>query len=103
VFSEVSLSDGLQKAIKRGRIPKDVVRRLRAWIEAVGLLGLREVRCRPGYHDEPLRGVRKGQRSIRLGRKWRAIYTERFVNKSDGQKMIRMELITVEEVTPHDY
>ena len=37
-----------------------------AWIEDVGHRGLSEVRKLPGYHDEPLHGVRKGQRSIRL-------------------------------------
>ncbi len=37
-------------------------------------IGLSEVRKVPGYHDEPLKGQRKGQRSIRLSRSYRAIY-----------------------------
>ncbi len=44
------------------------------WISAVRLNGLENVRLIKGYHDEPLRGRRKGQRSIRLSRSYRAIY-----------------------------
>ena len=49
----------------------------------------------PGYHDEPLRGDREGQRSIRLSRGYRAIYTV-----DDGGVP---EVVTVEEVSKHDY
>jgi proteic killer suppression protein len=52
------------------------------------------VRKAPGYHDEPLLGDRKGQRSIRLNKQWRAIY------RILAQKI---EFILIEEVTPHDY
>lgn len=38
--------------------------------------GLREVRKRPGFHDEPLKGLRKGQRSVRLNQAYRLIYRE---------------------------
>lgn len=48
----------------------------------------------PGYHDEPLKGARVGQRSIRLNRAYRAIY----VIKNDG-----IEFGSVEEVNKHDY
>jgi proteic killer suppression protein len=48
-----------------------------------------------GFHDEPLKGKRRGQRSIRLSRQWRAIYEIR----TDG----RTQFISVEEVTPHAY
>ena len=58
-------------------------------------VGIREIRKRKGYHDEPLKGKRKGQRSIRLSRAWRAIYIE----EKDGI----INLIIVEEVTHHDY
>jgi plasmid maintenance system killer protein len=56
--------------------------------------GLEEVRRAPGYHDEPLKGDRAGQRSIRLSRSYRAIYE------------IKREIVTfasVEEVSTHDY
>jgi proteic killer suppression protein len=56
---------------------------------------LEEIRKIPGYHDEPLKWDRKGQRSIRLSRLWRAIY----VIARDGT----VEFVSVEEVTPHKY
>lgn len=49
----------------------------------------------PGYHDEPLKGDRMGQRSIRLNKAYRAIYMER-----PNQEII---IISVMEVNKHDY
>lgn len=48
--------------------------KLADWALAVETYGLEEVRKVPGYHDEPLKGKRAGQRSIRLSRAYRAIY-----------------------------
>ena len=48
----------------------------------------------PGYHDEPLKGRRAGQRSIRLSRAYRAIYEI----KEDTAKFV-----SVEEVSKHEY
>lgn len=45
-----------------------------AWVQSVELVGLEEVRKVAGFHDEALKGNRKGQRSIRLNRAYRAIY-----------------------------
>ena len=56
---------------------------------------LEEARKIPGFHDEPLSGRRRGQRSIRLSRSYRAIYEIR----DDGTS----ELVSVEEVSKHDY
>ena len=39
-------------------------------------LGVQTVRLRSGYHDEPLKGRRKDQRSIRLNQAYRLIYRE---------------------------
>ena len=66
-----------------------------AWVRSVENFGIREVRKVPGYHDEPLMGQRKGQRSIRLSRAYRAIYTKH----SEGE----VEIILVEEVNKHEY
>jgi len=77
------------------KLPKQVVSKLAAWIDAVKHDGLSEVRKIPGYHDEPLKGNRKGQRSIRLSISYRAIY----IISSSGQ----MELIEIIEVNKHDY
>lgn len=70
-------------------------RQLLAWVTAVQVDGLPETRRIPGYHDEPLRGRRQGQRSIRLTRKWRAIY-----ETTQAQEVM---LVAVQEVTAHDY
>lgn len=77
------------------KLPKHIVIKLTAWIDAVGHDGLNEVRKIPGYHDEPLHGDRKGQRSIRLSKSYRAIYV---IDKS-GQ----MEIVEIIEVNKHDY
>lgn len=66
-----------------------------AWIESVEADGLEATRRVPGFHDEPLKGKQRGQRSIRLSRQWRAIYEIR----TDGGA----ELVSAEEVTPHEY
>ena len=77
------------------KVPFYIVIKLQAWIDSVGLSGLREVRKLPGYHDEPLHGARGGQRSIRLNRAYRAIY----IIDKDGA----VEIIKVLEVNKHDY
>ncbi len=53
------------------------------------------VRKVPGFHDEPLRGKRQGQRSIRLNKAYRAIY----VVDSSGNTHIAEIL----EVNKHEY
>lgn len=49
----------------------------------------------PGYHDEPLKGNRTGQRSIRLSKAYRAIY---IIDNDDN-----IEIVKVLEVNKHDY
>jgi proteic killer suppression protein len=61
------------------------------WVDDVEERGIAEVRKVPGYHDEPLKGERSGERSIRLNRSWRAIY------------VVRGDEILVKEVTHHVY
>lgn len=66
----------LVKKVEEGlsSFPRHIVLKLAGWIDAVGRTGLSEVRKVSGYHDEPLKGDRKGQRSIRLSKHYRAIY-----------------------------
>lgn len=75
--------------------PKYLQEKFSAWVIAVKYAGLEETRKRPGWHDEPLVGNRKGQRSIRLNKQWRAIY----IIKDNGT----IEFVEVTEVMPHDY
>ena len=77
------------------KIPTYIVIKLFEWIEAVSHDGLFDVRKISGFHDEPLKGNRKGQRSIRLSKAYRAIYE---MGKSD-----QMEIVEVIEVHKHDY
>jgi len=50
---------------------------------------------RAGFHDEPLKGDRKKQRSIRLNKAYRAFY----ITDEDG----KIHFIEVIEVNKHDY
>jgi len=77
------------------RTPIYIQEKFRAWLEAVNKSGLMETRKRPGWHDEPLQGNRRGQRSIRLNKQWRAIY----VIKENGA----IEFVEIMEITPHEY
>lgn len=76
-------------------LPLHILNKFRGWIKFVELYGIREARMIKSYHDEPLEGNRKGQRSIRLNRAYRAIYIE-LVDKE-------IEIIEVIEVHKHDY
>ncbi len=77
------------------RVPERIALKFFAWVTSVKLAGIREVRRSPGFHDEPLKGDRRGQRSVRLNNAYRAIYIQR----SDGL----IELIEVIEVNKHEY
>jgi proteic killer suppression protein len=76
-------------------IPNHIIRNLQRWAFQVEMLGIKEVRTIPGYHDEPLKGKRKGQRSIRLSKAYRAIYIE--------SKYGDINLIEVMEISKHEY
>jgi proteic killer suppression protein len=89
----VVLSRHAQKDLTR--VPRHIVLNLRTWVESVEADGLEEVRKIPGYHDEPLKGTRAGQRSIRLSKAYRAIYV--VVSSAE------VELVRVEEVSKHEY
>jgi proteic killer suppression protein len=56
-------------------------------------VGIWESRKIPGYHDEPLRGDRQGQRSVRLNRAYRVFYIE-----ADN----KIEILVI-EVNKHEY
>lgn len=76
------------------KVPRHIVNNLMIWVMAVEQDGLEGVRKLRGYHDEPLKGDRIGQRSIRLSRAYRAIYEI----KGDTAAFV-----SVEEVSKHRY
>jgi proteic killer suppression protein len=92
VIRIVTVAEKVQKNLHK--VPVPIKKKLFTWVAAVEERGLIEVRKIPGFHDEPLKGDRQGQRSIRLNKQWRAIY-----------RMIyqKIEFVLIEEVTPHDY
>jgi proteic killer suppression protein len=89
----VVLTKSAEKEVQK--LPRNIQEALLAWIDQVQTQGLQETRKIPGYHDEPLKGDRKGQRSVRLNRAYRAIYTQ----DADG----KVQLVTVIEVNKHKY
>lgn len=89
---DVRLSVKASKGLKK--VPLYIALKLQSWIDAVGHKGLSEVRKIPGYHDEPLKGNRKGQRSIRLNIAYRAIYV---VSKD------AISFVEIQEVSKHEY
>lgn len=93
MITEVELSRQAKKQLKK--VPNHIVRKFVQWSKDVMLQGLEEVRKIPGYHDEPLLGKRKGERSIRLSKAYRAIY----ILKKDGS----VEFVYIEEVNKHEY
>lgn len=56
---------------------------------------LKDLKKVPGYHEEPLKGKRKRQRSIRLNIAYRAIYTE--------SKKGVINFVEIQEINKHDY
>ena len=76
------------------KVPRHILDNLMIWVAAVEHDGLEEVRKVPGYHDEPLKGDRAGQRSIRLSRAYRAIYE---IHEDTAK------CVSIEEVSKHDY
>lgn len=90
--SKVFITDRAEKQLKK--IPLYLRIKFVAWINSVEEIGIDETRKIPGFHDEPLKGRRLGQRSIRLNRAYRAFYIE------EGSLVT---LIKVIEVNKHDY
>ncbi len=75
------------------RVPESIRVKAIVWIGLVENFGLREVRKRPGFHDEPLSGKRAGERSIRFNQAYRLLYKE-------VRGVIEILLL---EVNKHDY
>ena len=92
---KLSISKKIEKRLRKlpTVIREKIVYIGRILVESVGIR--ENQKKEKGYHDEPLKGKRKGQRSIRLNRSWRAIYRE--------EKDRTINLIIVEEVHKHDY
>lgn len=92
MIRKVVVSRAADKQLKG--LPKHIATKFLAWVDDVEDRGLEEARKVPGRHDEPLKGARAGQRSIRLNDSYRAIYV---IRKDE------VEFVSVEEITNHKY
>ncbi len=92
MIKHVEFSRDAEKDLKK--LPEHIVKKLLLWVNLVSKLGLENARKTPSFHDEPLRGKRKGQRSIRLNKAYRAIYV---IRKEE------IEFVLIEEVNKHEY
>jgi proteic killer suppression protein len=77
------------------KLPRHIQEAVVVWASSVEEAGIAKVRKLPGYHDEPLRGNRIGQRSVRLNKAYRLFYSESFNS--------RIITLTVLEINHHDY
>lgn len=92
MITDVLISSKAQKDLKK--IPHNIQAKFYTWVLLLEEHGMKEARKIKGYNDEALKGNRKGQRSIRLNKAYRAIYKE--TDKG-------LELIEVLEVNKHEY
>ncbi len=90
---KVEFSKFAEKQIER--LPESIVNGVETWKYLVEYKGLPEVRKTKAYHDEPLKGRRDGQRSVRLNRAYRLFYEENEQNE--------IIVVGVKEVNKHDY
>lgn len=90
-MNQVILHRKAEKQLKK--VPAYIKINFQIWVQDVESNGITSTRTVPGYHDEPLKGQRSGQRSIRLSKAYRAIYIEH-----DGNIIIE-----VIEVNKHEY
>ena len=70
-----------------------MLKRYEKWKDIVTISGPEGLRLIKGFHDESLRGERKGHRSSRLGLHYRLIY------RIENKKLF----VQVLDITPHDY
>ena len=75
------------------KLPLPIVKKYELWKNIVFRHGPEKLKEFPGFHDEKLKGERKGQRSSRLSDQYRVIYTVE----------IYIVTVLVMEITPHRY
>jgi mRNA-degrading endonuclease RelE of RelBE toxin-antitoxin system len=75
------------------KLPLNVVKKYELWKNIIFRHGPEKLKEFPGFHDEKLKGERKGQRSSRLSDQYRVIY------------IAERDIVTVFvlEITPHNY
>lgn len=92
MIKNVIISRRAEKDLRK--LPRHILDKVEVWAKKIQQFGLEKVKTIPGYHDEPLQGKRLGQRSIRLNRSYRLIYS---IDKNE------IQALTVLEVNNHEY
>lgn len=59
MITDVEISKNAEKQLRK--VPKFIALKLAQWVQAVNIQGVEDIRKIPGYHDEILKGDRKGQ------------------------------------------
>ncbi len=75
------------------KLPDEILRRYEKWKDIVEMSGPQGLRLIRGFHDESLRGDRKGHRSSRPSDQYRVIY------RIERKKLFMMVI----DITAHDY
>lgn len=70
---QISLTKQAERDLRRVPFYIYIAEKFHLWADLVEYEGLQAARQIRSFHDEPLRGQRKDQRSIRLNRAYRAI------------------------------
>ena len=91
VRTKVSKSKTFEKQL--AKVPDFIQKKVIFWVFLVETSGIAQAMKSPGFHDEPLKGERKGQRSVRMNKAYRLIYQV-------IQDRVHIELL---EVHKHDY
>ena len=91
VRTRFSTSKSFEKQL--AKVPDFIRKKFISWVFLVEAKGLAEVMKSSGFHDEPLKGGRHGQRSVRMNKAYRLIY--RVI-----EDRIHIELL---EINKHDY
>ncbi len=71
-LTKVSATKQFEKDLKK--VPDFIRKKVMLWVLIVESQGLAQVAKSPGFHDEPLKGARQGQRSVRMNKAYRLIY-----------------------------
>lgn len=82
------------------KVPDYIKEKLLLWVDSVERMGIAKIRTIPGYHDEPLKGDRCGQRSIRLNKAYRAKAYRAIYIENEQKEIV---IISIIEVNKHDY
>lgn len=91
--SKVWITKFAEKQLRK--LPKNIFSAFHSWVQSIEIDGIKKTRKILGYHDEPLKGDRKGQRSVRLNKAYRVIYEE--------TKSGNLVMVAVQEVSKHEY